>query len=228
MQKVTAIILAAGKGTRMKMECPKQFYLVEDKPLLYYSLAAFEESEVDDIVLVTNREYIDYCKEEIIEKNGLKKVHSIVEGGTERYWSVCNGLQACVETKYVLIHDSARPCIQKEQIDYFIKEVKQFGACSFGVPVKDTIKIVDDNQLGIETPTRSRLWQIQTPQGFLYDDLILAYDKMKKDERKDITDDTMILEEYLCKKTKIIMGDYRNIKATTPEDIRVLQFFLKN
>lgn len=227
MGKVTAIILAAGKGNRMHSEVPKQFLEIDGKPVLYYSLKVFEESSVDDIVLVTSKDDITYCKEQIIGKYHFNKVRTIVKGGTERYWSVKNGLIAAKDSEYVLIHDAARPCIGKDIIECSIIEVMQNGSCTVGMPVKDTIKVVDSNNYGIDTPSRDTLWQIQTPQCFRYEEIIEAYEKMERAKDTDITDDTMIMERYLGIKTKVILGDYRNIKITTPEDLNIAEIFLR-
>lgn len=227
--KITAIVLAAGKGSRMQTEIPKQYLSVCGKPILYYALHAFEQSSVDRIVLVAGQEDLAYCKKEIVEKYHLQKVQKIVAGGTERYWSVYNGLQACEDTDYVLIHDSARPCIRVQRIEEMVEEVQKVKACTLGVPVKDTIKLVDEDNYGIDTPPRQYLWQIQTPQAFLYADLLEAYHRMSQDDATDITDDTMIVERYLHRKTKIIQGDYSNLKITTPDDISIVEnFFEKN
>ncbi len=227
--KITAIVLAAGKGSRMQTEIPKQYLSVCGKPILYYALHAFEQSSVDRIVLVAGQEDLAYCKKEIVEKYHLQKVQKIVAGGSERYWSVYNGLQACEDTDYVLIHDSARPCIRVQRIEEMVEEVQKVKACTLGVPVKDTIKLVDEDNYGIDTPPRQYLWQIQTPQAFLYADLLEAYHRMSQDDATDITDDTMIVERYLHRKTKIIQGDYSNLKITTPDDISIVEnFFEKN
>ena len=175
MNHITAIVLAAGKGSRMKSEVPKQFLELCGKPVLYYSLMTFEKSSVQDIILVTGKEDIEYCKQNIIDKYHFRKVKKIVEGGTERYWSVKNGLEAAKGTEYVLIHDAARPCLTQDIIESSISEVQKMGACTVGVPVKDTIKVVDNNGFGIETPPRNSLWQIQTPQSFCYGDIVAAY-----------------------------------------------------
>lgn len=224
---ITAIVLAAGKGSRMQSDIPKQYMLIEDKPVLYYSLKAFEESSVDDIVLVVSEDDVSYCKESIIDKYSINKVKSIVVGGSERYWSVKNGLLSAKGADYVLIHDAARPCLTVDVIDRSIAEVKITGACTVGVPVKDTIKKVDDDCYGEETPPRNYLWQVQTPQSFSYKDISKAYEYMEKSNDTDITDDTMIMERFLGVKTKLIMGDYCNIKITTPEDLLVAKIFLK-
>ena len=227
MGKVTAIILAAGKGNRMHSEVPKQFLELDGKPVLYYSLNAFEKSTVDDIILVTGKDDIAYCEKEIIHKYHFNKVRTVVEGGTERYWSVKNGLVAAKGAEYVLIHDAARPCVGKDIIERSIIEVMQNRSCTVGVPVKDTIKVVDSNNYGIDTPSRDTLWQIQTPQCFQYSEIIEAYEKMEQAKDTDITDDTMIMERYLGVKTKVILGDYCNIKITTPEDLNIAEIFLR-
>ncbi|MGN0154976.1 MAG: 2-C-methyl-D-erythritol 4-phosphate cytidylyltransferase [Lachnospiraceae bacterium] len=224
---ITAIVLAAGKGNRMCSETPKQYMDLCGKPVLYYSLKRFEDSRVDDIVLVTGKDELEYCRTEIVGKYHFCKVKAIVAGGSERYWSVKNGLDAATGTDYVLIHDAARPCLTEDIIERSIIEVLKSGACTVGVPVKDTIKLVDDNNIGIDTPPRNQLWQVQTPQSFSYGDIVEAYIRMEKAGDTDITDDTMIMERYLDKKTKLILGDYCNIKITTPEDLSVAEIFLK-
>lgn len=226
-EHITAIVLAAGTGSRMQSDVPKQYMNLLGKPVLYYSLQVFEKSMVDDIILVVSKDDVSYCQKEIVDTFGFCKVKRIVEGGLERYWSVRNGLNAAKDADYVLIHDAARPCLTDAVIQDCILEVKKMGACTVGVPVKDTIKVVNENQLGVETPPRDLLWQIQTPQSFLYEDIAKAYVLMEQSKDTDITDDTMIIERYLGKKTKVIMGDYCNIKITTPEDLSVAENFLK-
>ena len=125
MGKVTAIILAAGKGNRMHSDIPKQFLKLCGKPVLYYSLKIFEESSVDDIVLVTGKNDIEYCANDIVKKHHINKVKAIIEGGTERYWSVKNGLTAARGADYVLIHDAARPCLNVEMVERSIAEYSQ-------------------------------------------------------------------------------------------------------
>ena len=152
----------------------------------------------------------------------------VIAGGDERYLSVKNGLELAAGTDYVMIHDGARPCIDQDMIRRSMDEVIKCGACTVGVPAKDTIKVVDKDNFGIDTPDRNTLWQVQTPQSFMYNDLINAYELMQKDSSTMITDDTMIMEKYLNKKSRLIMGDYRNIKITTPEDILIAELLLKN
>ena len=161
-----------------------------------------------------------------MEKYHINKVKEIIAGGTERYWSVKNGLDAAVGTDYVLIHDGARPCLDNDMITRLMEDVLVSGACSLGVPAKDTIKVVDDEDYGIDTPDRQYLWQVQTPQAFIYEDLIHAYQEMEKENNINVTDDTMIIERYLGRKSKMVFGNYSNIKITTPEDIFIAKIFL--
>ena len=225
---VSAIVLAAGRGSRMKSKEAKQFIEINGYPLLYYSLKVFDASIVDEIILVTGANDIDYVRENIVEKYGFTKVRRIVAGGKERFNSVSRGLKACDRrNKIIMIHDAARPCVTNSMIMNSITAARRYKACTVGMPVKDTIKIVDEEGFGIETPDRSTLYQIQTPQTFARDILVEAYDRLRQSGDTDITDDTMIVERYLDIKSKIIEGSYENIKVTTPEDIELAEMLLK-
>lgn len=225
--KVTAVILSAGKGTRMGTEIPKQYMEIHEKPMLYYTLKAFENSDVDNIVIVAGEDDIDYVKENIVSEYKIDKVRDVVAGGAERYHSSYNGIMAADGADYVLLHDAARPCITPHKINLLIEKVKKEGDCILGVPVKDTIKIVDGNNVVCETPQRDKLWSIQTPQAFTRNDIVNAYRLMFQNDYKDITDDAMVMERFGEKKIKVMMGEYTNIKATTLEDMRFLEEFLK-
>lgn len=147
-----------------------------------------------------------------------------------------NGEQVCVDdNQVVLIHDGARPFVTNEMINSSIACAVQTGACTVGVPVKDTIKMVDENMNGIETPDRKWLYQIQTPQTFEYKLIMTAYEKMYPEQngvhtckKAGITDDTMLVELYTGIKSKVILGSYENIKITTPEDINIAEILSKN
>ena len=226
-EKITAIVLAAGQGKRMKSSVQKQFMLVHDKPVLYYSLKTFEESsKITDVVLVTGADEIDYCRREIVERYGFSKVHHIVPGGKERYHSVYEGLKSCESADYVYIHDGARPFVDEDMIVRAYDEVKRSGACVVGMPVKDTIKIADKEGNIAHTPNRSLVWMIQTPQVFTYDVVRKAYDLQMENENPSITDDAMVVEQMLGKKVRLVEGSYRNIKITTPEDIVLAEALL--
>ena len=224
---VSAIVLAAGRGSRMKSKEAKQFIEINGYPLLYYSLKVFDASIVDEIILVTGANDIDYVRENIVEKYGFNKVRRIVAGGKERFNSVSRGLKACDRrNKIIMIHDAARPCVTNSMIISSITAARRYKACTVGMPVKDTIKIVDEEGFGIETPDRKTLYQIQTPQTFARDVIMEAYDRLRQSGDSDITDDTMIVERYLDVKSKIIEGSYENIKVTTPEDIELAEMLL--
>ena len=167
--KNVAIVLAAGQGKRMNSKVQKQFLLIKEKPVLYYTLRAFENSElITDVILVTGKDEIEYCQKEIVEKYGFEKVRKIVAGGKERYHSVHNGIQAIDEAEYVFIHDGARPFVNNEMIARAYDAVAVHKACVVGMPVKDTIKIADEEGFAAQTPDRKKVWQVQTPQTFEY------------------------------------------------------------
>ncbi|MBQ8412204.1 MAG: 2-C-methyl-D-erythritol 4-phosphate cytidylyltransferase [Lachnospiraceae bacterium] len=225
-----AIVLAGGSGSRMKADVAKQFLKLKDKEILYYSLKTFQENEnISSIILVARAEDVEYCRTNIVDRYGFNKVKSICIGGKERYNSVYNGLclvediSSDVDNEVVLIHDGARPFVSHKMINESVKLAStKKGACTVGMPVKDTIKIVsicDGEIIGKETPDRSTLYQIQTPQTFKYKMIFDAYEKMFRDENHNITDDTMIVEQYAGMSCVIIEGSYENIKITTPEDL---------
>lgn len=227
LEGTAAIILAAGKGSRMNSDTPKQFMEIDGYPVLYYSLRAFEESGVDYVILVTGADMTGYCRENIVDRYGFSKVRGIVPGGSERYWSVYAGLEAARDSDLVIIHDGARPCITVQMIEKLVENAKEYGACTVGVPAKDTIKLVDSNTQSIETPEREHLWQIQTPQGFDTYLIWECYQRFLRDKAAKVTDDTMLVERYSDVRSKVIMGSYENIKITTPEDIEIANIFLK-
>lgn len=226
MQDATAIILAAGQGSRMQSSKAKQFMDLQGKPLIYYSLRTFADSGIGSIVLVTGQDSIDYCKEQIVEHYHIDHVHAIVSGGKERYHSVYEGLKAVQNADIVMIHDSARPFVTQEMIEASYDMAKEKEAVIVGVPVKDTIKQVSKENIALDTPDRSTLWQIQTPQSFSYHLIRSAYERMLKQEDEAITDDAMVLERYGKRQVTVIMGDYHNIKITTPEDMIVANAYL--
>lgn len=233
--KTAAIVLAAGQGKRMQAGQPKQFMLLGGRPVLYYALAAFENSDVDEIILVTGADEIDYCRAEIVEHYGFRNVTQIIPGGKERYHSVACGLRALKQSgcDIVLIHDGARPFVTEEMIRQMIAETKVYHACVTGTLVKDTIKIADEEGFCATTPDRKRVWAVQTPQSFSYPLVLDAYEKLLEQENKllqagvSITDDAMVVERMTSQKVKLVEGSYRNIKLTTPEDMIVCKSYLR-
>ena len=212
----------------MNSKVHKQYLIIQDRPVLYYSLKAFEDSAVDEIVLVVGKGEEEFCRKEIVDKYGISKVKAIVEGGKERYHSVFEGLKQTSDADYVLIHDGARPFVNQDIIRRCMQEVQKYQACVVGMPVKDTIKIADEEGYAKQTPDRKNVWMIQTPQTFSYALIYEAYEEMLKTEDTAITDDAMVLERIKGKKSKLIEGSYRNIKITTPEDLLIANVYLQH
>ncbi len=223
-----AIVLAAGKGSRMNSDIPKQFLELDGRPLAYYALKAFQDSFVEEIVLVVGTGQTEYCRKEIVEKYNLTKVKHVIPGGQERYDSVFRGLQAVGECDYVYIHDGARPLIDQELLFRAKTCVEASGACAAGMPMKDTIKVVDGNNIVTSTPNRSLLWQIQTPQVFSFSVIRKAYERMfAVGDYRGITDDAMVVERFLSLPVRLFEGSYRNLKVTTPEDLLIAKLLAK-
>ena len=230
----TAIVLAAGQGKRMQSKVHKQYLLIQNKPVIYYALQVFENSFINDVVLVVGKGEEEYCKKEIVEKYGFTKVRVIVEGGKERYHSVAYGIQA-IEWKcdYIFIHDGARPFIDEDILCRVFEQVQKSKACVVGMPVKDTVKIADAAGYVESTPDRARVWQIQTPQVFEAKLITDAYARLLEKEVQllsegvTITDDAMVVEYFSKLSVKLVEGSYQNIKITTPEDLEIAEVFLE-
>lgn len=221
---VSAIILAGGKGKRMGKDISKQFILVKDKPIIYYTIKKFIECKlIDEIILVLPKDEIEYCKKEVLEKYSLK-IDKIVEGGKERQDSVYNGLKSVENSDIVLIHDGARPFVSERIISEGIKNAIKYGAAAPGVTPKDTIKVKDEKSFSKETPKRETLVAIQTPQVFKKDIIIKCHERIKKDNIT-VTDDTMVVEKCGYK-VYLYEGDYTNIKITTPEDLILCEYLV--
>lgn len=223
---ISAVIVAAGMGKRMKSSISKQFLPIGGRPILSHTIKKFNDCKyIDEIIIVTREEERDYCKKEIVEKYNFSKVTCIVYGGKERQDSVYNGLLAVnKKCDIVLIHDGVRPFVDPKSIISGIKGAVNYGACVVGVPVKDTIKVVSDDNDIIDTPKRSTLWAAQTPQCFQYDIIFTAYQNAIK-EGFIATDDSKLVEN-LGYKVKMIMGSHNNIKITIPEDLEIADALL--
>lgn len=223
------IVLAGGKGSRMQSDVPKQYLELLGKPLLYYALKAFEDSDVERVVLVTAEGDEEYCRKELVERFGFTKVTAIVAGGAERYASVWNGLQCLKEQEpdYVLIHDGARPLVTAELINRMLTETKQYDACVAGMPVKDTIQMTDERGTITLTPKRDSLWTAQTPQSFDFSLVYDAYEKLMREQEVNVTDDAMVVGLYHDIPIQMVRGSYTNMKVTTPEDLVLAEAFLR-
>ena len=229
-EKTAAIVLAAGHGKRMHSKVAKQYLLLNGEPVVVHALRAFEKSGVDEIFLVTGAEEVEYCQKEIVEQYGFSRVKDVITGGKERYDSVWNGLCALKASGFpedgiVLIHDGARPLVTEEIIARALDSACEFSACAAAMPVKDTIKVADADEFAAETPDRSTLWQIQTPQAFRFGLICRAYEQLYLPgvDRSRITDDAMVVESMTDVKVKMIRGSYSNIKVTTPEDMVIAE-----
>lgn len=234
-EKNVAVVLAAGQGKRMHSSVHKQYLLLRDKLVIYYALKAFQDTSfIEEIILVAGKGEEEYCRTEIVEKFHFTKVKKIVEGGEERYHSVANALKVIEGTGYVFIHDGARPFLSEEILIRAYHAVKEHHACVVGMPVKDTIKVVDENCFAEHTPDRSTLWQVQTPQVFTialakeaYESLLIKEEELKARGVR-ITDDAMVVETLLGHPVKLVEGSYKNIKITTPEDLQIAETFFQN
>lgn len=216
------IIAAAGQGKRMGASEKKQFIHLQNKPVLYHSVHLFKLiPQIKEIVVVTNREDISRTHELLDELGPL----TVVPGGAERQESVFLGLKALQQVQYVLIHDAARPFSTPELIERVMNKAMETGAAIPAVPVKDTIKVVDEKGEVLNTPPRQSLWAVQTPQAFRLSTIIDAHRRAEK-EGFIGTDDSMLLE-WLEQSVSIVEGEYTNIKLTTPEDIKLGETILR-
>ena len=212
-----AIIVAAGKGKRMNSSVSKQFMTVGGLNLLERSIIKFDLCEfIKKIIIVSSKENIEKCRK-ICEEFCLNSIYEVIEGGAERQDSVYNGINATNgDFEYVMIHDAARPFVDKDTIERVFKCVLVDKACIPAVPVKDTIKKADKNNIAKETLKRDELWAVQTPQAFSYDIIKKAYDSLVDGTK--VTDDASVVE-LIGLNVKIVEGSYFNIKITTPEDL---------
>lgn len=221
---VSAVIVSAGNSTRMG-GINKQFLELDGAPVIVNTITMFQRSRlVDEIIIVTRESDIDEIAN-LVKKYDFYKVTNIVAGGETRQLSVYNGVVSTSEnTDIVAIHDGARPLVSLNVIEGTIKAASEYGAAATGVKVKDTVKVVDDNDNIIDTPDRTYMRFIQTPQVF---DKKLYLDAVKTVENSiNFTDDCKLLEAY-GKTVKFVDGDYDNIKITTPEDIELAESYLK-
>ena len=217
-----AIIVAAGEGKRMQDKIPKPYIKLKGKPIIWFALKVFNEiQEIENIIIVTQDEWIEYCESEVVEKFGFKKVRVIIKGGVKRQDSVKMGLDAISSTlnpppDTLLIHDAVRPFITGDFITHLIKMCDKYGAVVPAIPATDTIKEVE-NGFVCRTLQRNNLYEIQTPQVFKYNIIKTAYENAYSCGFYG-TDDASLVER-LGTKVKVVPGLQRNIKITTKEDL---------
>lgn len=223
LANVAAILPCAGQGKRMGSKVSKPYIEIWGRPLVTYTLDAFQaHPHIDEIVMVVRKEDLDYCRKNIVDKYRFTKVKAVVAGGKERQDSIFLGMSLLDEkTEWVVVHDGARPLVTKEILERALKTAWQKGSAVVGVPAKDTIKKVNDDLTVSETPERKTLWQVQTPQIFRKETLLNAYEQSTLNNWQ-VTDDASLVEK-LGEKVYMVKGEYTNIKVTTPEDI----FFVK-
>lgn len=208
---ISAVITAGGSSLRFK-NGNKLLYKIGEKTVLKMTVDKFLSLDfIDEIIITANKDIINIIKENI--KSPKIKV---IEGGETRQKSVFNGLKACTDCKYVIIHDGARPFVSTQTIEKTINKVRETKACIVAVKTTDTIKIADDKGFIVSTPDRKTLWNAQTPQTFEYD---LIFKLHKKHDGKNFTDDSLLCE-YDNIPVAIVEGEYENIKITTSADVK--------
>lgn len=227
MKKSAVIIAAAGSGKRMGGGIPKLYRQIEGLPVLVRTLRAFcSHPRIGQICIVTRPEDLEFCQKEIVEAYGIGKVKAIVSGGEERQDSIYSALSAIdSDTDYILVQDGARPFVTAEVIDRVLDELSRHVGVVPAVACKDTVKRRGKDGFAVETPDRSQLFSVQTPQGFHRDILLCAYRKAFSEEFYG-TDDAVLVER-IGEKVYLVKGDCYNIKITTPEDINMAEAILK-
>ncbi len=226
--RVTALIPAAGMGKRMAAGINKQYLNLGGKPILAHTLDVFEKASfVDDIFVIVPEDEIQYCRENVIKSHGFAKVRRIVAGGRERQQSVFNGIKAAEgldADDIVIVHDGVRPFVPVDAVRRSVDVARLHDGALVAVPSKDTVKITAEGVV-VDTPGRENIWLAQTPQTFRYGVIREAY--LRAENEGFLGTDDSSLVERLGKRVHIVMGDYRNIKITTPEDMLLAEAFLK-
>lgn len=235
-KRIAVIVAAAGSGTRMGGGISKQYVSIGGEMVLEKALKAFGNHPfIDDIFLVVKKEDMLFCYQEFIEKRMLQKIRAIIAGGEHRQASVYNGLKVLnsldqkerqaqkglLRPDLVLVHDGARPFISAEAINRLVEAAAKSGAATLGVPVKDTISRVESREEDLwvkESLDREFLYSIQTPQGFLFSELLHAHRKARTDDHMG-TDDAGLVRRQGTP-VSLVSGDYTNIKITTQEDLK--------
>lgn len=221
------VIAAAGTGSRMGSRINKQYLLLNNRPVLAYSLDVFEQYEaVDEIIIVAKSSEISYCEQEIVSKYNYRKVSRVVAGGSERQDSVWAGLSHLSDqTAFVAVHDGARPLLSLDLLQALYQEARRWGAAIPGVMARDTLKMIDRDSFVGQTLDRTSIVAVQTPQIFQFHELKKAYQEAFYDDFR-ATDDASLFERYIGR-VKVVAGQYDNLKITTPEDIIIAEGLLK-
>lgn len=219
-----AIVPAAGYGKRLGGGTKKPFVLLRGKPIASYVLKALEDCRLVDAIFIAAEKGRIKDFQALISRFGFKKIIGVVAGGKTRQESVANCLkQVAPYFDVVLIHDAARPLIDRHTIEKSIGLARKFGACIAAVPENDTVKLADKSLFIKETIDRRRVFRAQTPQAFRFDIIKKAYSSARS--LKKFTDDAGLVESLGCR-VKILEGDRRNIKITTQEDLKLAEVLL--
>lgn len=222
MKSITAVIVAGGKGTRMKAGINKVFLKLLEKEIILHTISAFDNNRlISDIVLVTDD--IEKCRNLIAEEDFSKPI-TVVSGGATRQQSVYNGIQKA-DGEFVAIHDGARALITDDEITAVINDCIKYGCAALGVKCKDTLKSADEDGFICATIDRNVTYNIQTPQVFNKEMILVAHMKAREDGF-EATDDCAVVEHF-GGRIKITEGSYENIKITTPEDMAVAENILQ-
>ena len=221
----TAIIVAAGKSERMGSGTDKAFLSLVNKPVVAWSLLAFERcADVDRIVLVVRKDQ-QIAAKAVVQMFGISKLEAIVPGGNRRQDSVAAGLKACdLDTRFVVVHDGARPCVTSEMISEIVKAVKRAPAVTIGRRMVDAVKSVEKGTTIDKTVDRSHLWNVQTPQAFQIKTLRDAYKAIPS--KREIVDDCEAVE-MMGEAVRIVENRQPNFKITTVEDLQLASAFLR-
>ncbi|MBR6802376.1 MAG: 2-C-methyl-D-erythritol 4-phosphate cytidylyltransferase [Kiritimatiellae bacterium] len=228
MAKVTAIVLASGKATRMGSGLDKCFLSLGAKPVVAWSLLAFEAcKDVNSIILVVRKDQVAAARG-LQMMFGIKKLKAIVVGGRRRQDSVQAALKgiAPYETQFIVVHDAARPCVTPALISETLKSARKFGSGVAAMPMVDTVKVAEKDLIVTSTPDRSTLWAVQTPQTFESKKLIEAYNTFGTDKTVTYTDDASVMEAA-GETVRLVKWTEPNIKITTPIDLTIAAALLK-
>ncbi len=217
----SAVLVAAGKGERFGSKIPKQFIELNGKPVIYYSLKALCDSEIiDEVIIVTSEEWIEFCTEEVVRKYGFGKVDGIVIGGDTRVESVRAGVIVCdISSDYVFIHDAARPMLTEDLIRRGYETVIKYDTAVAALPSSDTLKEAASDGVVQRTLDRRSIWRVQTPQIFKYELILKACFDLSEEDKKEITDDAMLIERKSKVPVHLFCGSEDNIKITTAVDL---------
>ena len=225
--RTVAIIPAAGSGIRMENERPKQFLDVDGRPLLAVTLEKFQECPViHTIILVVPEKDVTYCQSEIVGRHRLTKVGKVVAGGERRQDSVRLGIEASGgDCELVLVHDGVRPLVTPDLIVRVVEAAQKNRAVITGLAAKVTVKEIDQDALVVRTYDRGKVWLVQTPQVFRYEDILMAHRRAVEEEWEEVTDDALLVERVGIP-VKVVEGSEDNIKVTTPQDLELVKFLL--